>query len=195
MRRPRKPSPATLISLVALFVALGGTSYAALKLPKNSVGARELKANSVGASEVKAGSLVTSDFKRSERSGLAGPQGPQGPPGPQGLQGPQGPAGAREFARVKGNNGQLVNGTALASYRSATGTYYLTFANEIDKCAASATSTAYEGFDGSVYRVWAQVGVGVQEGGAYNKHTVAVNLFDSGGSNVDSSFSLILVCP
>ena len=38
-RRLRAPSPALVISLIALFVALGGTSYAAINaLPKNSVG-------------------------------------------------------------------------------------------------------------------------------------------------------------
>jgi hypothetical protein len=36
----RRPSPAIVISLVALFVALSGTSYSAVTklLPKNSVG-------------------------------------------------------------------------------------------------------------------------------------------------------------
>ncbi len=32
----RRLSPATVISLIALFVALGGTSYAALSIPRNS---------------------------------------------------------------------------------------------------------------------------------------------------------------
>ena len=32
------PSPALAVALLALFVALGGTGYAALKLPNNSVG-------------------------------------------------------------------------------------------------------------------------------------------------------------
>jgi hypothetical protein len=38
--RPRRPSPALVISLIALFVALSGTAYA---LATNSIGARELK--------------------------------------------------------------------------------------------------------------------------------------------------------
>ncbi|MFL5960322.1 MAG: hypothetical protein ACJ75G_08680 [Gaiellaceae bacterium] len=44
MKRPlRAPSPASIISLIALFVALGGTSYAAITtLPKNSVGTKQL---------------------------------------------------------------------------------------------------------------------------------------------------------
>jgi hypothetical protein len=46
-RRPRAPSPALVISLIALFVALGGTTYAATNLPKNSVGTKQLKNNAV----------------------------------------------------------------------------------------------------------------------------------------------------
>ncbi len=34
----RLPSPAMVVACVALTVALGGTGYAAIKLPRNSVG-------------------------------------------------------------------------------------------------------------------------------------------------------------
>jgi hypothetical protein len=76
---------ANVIATVALFLALGGTGYAALKLPKNSVGPKQLRSNAVTSAKVKAGSLVTSDFKRSQRASLRGPAGPkgdQGVPGP-----------------------------------------------------------------------------------------------------------------
>ncbi len=51
-RRLRRPSPATAISLIALFVALGGTAYA-LKLGRHSVGTRQLKFKSVGTKQLK----------------------------------------------------------------------------------------------------------------------------------------------
>ena len=70
------------VAYLALFVALGGTSYAAVKLPAASVGARELKANAVTARTVKDGSLLARDFKTGQLP--AGPQGPQGPQGPKG---------------------------------------------------------------------------------------------------------------
>ena len=45
-----KPSPAMVVSLIALFVALGGTSYAAITaVPKNSVGTPQLKNGAVTA--------------------------------------------------------------------------------------------------------------------------------------------------
>lgn len=51
------PSPALVISLIALFVALGGTSYAAMTLPKNSVGTKQLKNGAVTAAKIDLGVL------------------------------------------------------------------------------------------------------------------------------------------
>ena len=77
------------VALLALFVALGGSGYAALKLPKNSVGSAQLKTNSVTSSKVKDKSLRAGDFKPGALpAGARGPVGPQGPPGPA-----SGPAG------------------------------------------------------------------------------------------------------
>jgi hypothetical protein len=90
-----KPSPAMLVALLALFVALGGTSYAALQLAPNSVGGKHLKRNAVTSPKVKPGSLLLSDFRASQRSSLRGPQGPEGQQGAQGAQGPQGAQGAQ----------------------------------------------------------------------------------------------------
>ncbi len=94
MRRPRLslPSPAMAVAVLALFVALGGTGYAALKLPKNSVSTKQLKkgavknadigANAVTGPKVKRGSLTASDF----RAGSL-PQGPKGDAGAPGAPG------------------------------------------------------------------------------------------------------------
>jgi hypothetical protein len=51
-------SPSMAVALVALMVALGGTSYAVAKLPKNSVGTAQLKANAVTTAKLKAGSVT-----------------------------------------------------------------------------------------------------------------------------------------
>jgi hypothetical protein len=103
---------ANLTALLALFVALGGSSYAALALPKASVGAKQLKKNSVTSPKVKPGSLRLSDFRRSQRASLRGPQGLQGPkgdtgaPGAPGANGAPGPAGsAVAFAHVTAAGG------------------------------------------------------------------------------------------
>jgi hypothetical protein len=57
-RRLRAPSPAFVISLIALFVALGGTTYAATSLPKNSVGTKQLKKNAVTGPKIKKGAVT-----------------------------------------------------------------------------------------------------------------------------------------
>jgi hypothetical protein len=75
-----------VLSVVAVFAALGGTSYAAVKVSKNSVGASQIKTNAVGSSEVKNGSLRKVDLRASDL--------PTGPVGPIGLAGAQGPKGA-----------------------------------------------------------------------------------------------------
>jgi hypothetical protein len=92
-----RPSPAMLVAVLALIIALGGTSYAAIKLPANSVGTRQLKANAVVSSKIKDGTLTAKDFAKGQLAvGSAGPQGvpgTQGPAGPAGAPGPQGDPG------------------------------------------------------------------------------------------------------
>lgn len=79
-----------MISLIALFVALGGTSYAVLKLPPRSVGNRELKRDAVTASKIRNGSIGQAEL--ADGVGVRGPRGPQGPPGTAGAPGTGGVA-------------------------------------------------------------------------------------------------------
>jgi hypothetical protein len=84
-----RPSPATVIACIALIVALGGTGYAAVTLPANSVGTAQLKKNAVTSLKVKNGSLLSADFKAGQIP--AGPAGPAGAAGTAGAAGPAGP--------------------------------------------------------------------------------------------------------
>jgi hypothetical protein len=52
-----------VISLIALFVALGGASYAAVSLPNNSVGNAQLKNGSVGFAKMRNGSVGNAQIK------------------------------------------------------------------------------------------------------------------------------------
>ena len=112
------PSPSMAVALLALGVALGGTSYAAIKLPKNSVGSKQIKANAVTGVKVRDASLFANDFAPGQL-----PRGAVGPAGPRGAQGPKGDAatlGAPEawkplpFSIGWGNYG---GGHVLAAYR------------------------------------------------------------------------------
>jgi hypothetical protein len=116
--RSRLPSPAMLVACVALVVALGGVSYAAGVLPKNSVGtaqlkktavtAAKLKENAVTGKKVKNATLMATDFKPGQLP--AGPQGPKGDPGPQGPKGDPGALGANSVGAGEVQDGSL--GTA-----------------------------------------------------------------------------------
>lgn len=93
------------VAYLALFVALGGTSYAVARLPANSVGAAQITRNAVGSQEVRNFSLLAKDFKRgSLPRGATGATGPQGDPGPQGQTGPKGDTGARGPSDIFGNS-------------------------------------------------------------------------------------------
>lgn len=127
------------VALVALFVALTGTSIAAVSaLPANSVGARELRNGSVGPKElrgravtvgkiaagavtsgvVRNGSLTVADFDRRQLpTGTVGPVGPAGPIGPAGAPGPQGPQGPQGAPGPQGPRGEP--GRLLGSIRTA----------------------------------------------------------------------------
>jgi hypothetical protein len=129
-----RPSPAMVVALLALFVALGGTSYAALNLPRNSVGTRQLKKNAVTAAKlhknavtsvkVKAHSLLAKDFESGQLP--AGPQGPQGPQGNAGPQGATGPTGANGVSVTSQTlpSGSLNCPYGGSSFRAANGTTY-----------------------------------------------------------------------
>jgi hypothetical protein len=77
---PRHP---TVVAYLALFVALGGSSYAAVQLSRNSVKSKHI-AN---------GQVKRADLARKARVGRPGPAGAPGAQGPEGSQGPKGDPG------------------------------------------------------------------------------------------------------
>jgi hypothetical protein len=91
-----RPSPAMIVSIVALVLALGGTGYAATSLPKNSVTTKQVVDRSLRANDFAPGQLP---------AGKQGPIGPAGQQGPQGLQGPQGTKGDPGTKGDKGTTG------------------------------------------------------------------------------------------
>ena len=76
MHRPF--SYANVAATLALFVALGGTSYAAVTLAPASVKAKHLAAGAVTTAKVKNGSLKAADFASGHLpAGARGATGPQ----------------------------------------------------------------------------------------------------------------------
>lgn len=61
----RRLNYANVTATIALFVALGGSAYAAIQLPKNSVGPRQLKKSAVTTAKVKDAAITGPKIKLS----------------------------------------------------------------------------------------------------------------------------------
>jgi hypothetical protein len=79
------------IALIALFVALGGTSYAAIRLPRNSVGWLQIRGNAITSSKIRDGSLSRRDFAPGQLPPVRAASSDGGTAGGQGIPGPAGP--------------------------------------------------------------------------------------------------------
>jgi hypothetical protein len=136
---------ANVMATIAVFVALGGTSYAVMQLPKNSVGSKQIRANAVGASEIRKSTVRSSEIKdrsvalrdisRGARDRL---RGQTGPVGPQGAAGP--PAATLSAAVRSGGDYARSNGTSQASTDHRTeGVYRVDFNRDLNACYVAAT--------------------------------------------------------
>jgi hypothetical protein len=101
-RRP-KLSYANVTATLAVFLSLGGVSYAAVEIPRNSVGTPQLRDGAVDSAKIKDGALQYEDFGFGETP--AGLEGPRGPKGVRGARGPKGAKGATGAAGAAGAPG------------------------------------------------------------------------------------------
>jgi hypothetical protein len=83
------------VGLLALFVALGGTSYAAIKLPPNSVTSKQVKNASLRAVDFKKGQLPRGATGLTGLPGAAGSKGDAGGKGDPGEKGAKGDTGTQ----------------------------------------------------------------------------------------------------
>lgn len=126
----RRPSSTAIVAYLALFISLGGTSFAVTKLARNSVGSEQVKDQSLQANDLAPGVAVS------------GPRGPRGATGPVGPAGPQGPAGTVNayIGRVATMSFPQTAGTRanVVSVRVPAGSYALTFATHFWSDTANA---------------------------------------------------------
>lgn len=108
---------ANVTSIVALFVALGGTAAAAVMITGKNVAdgsltGRDVKNSSLGSKKIKDGDLVAKDFKAGQLP--AGAQGAQGPQGAAGADGSDGAAGPSDIYAA-GNANEVLDTTGLTT--------------------------------------------------------------------------------
>lgn len=72
---------ANVVALLALFIALGGASYAAVVLPANSVGASQIRTGAVHSSDIHDGTIASNDLNASVRGALTDARTPTGAAG------------------------------------------------------------------------------------------------------------------
>lgn len=95
----RRPSGATVISVIALFVALGGSAGAAALTGKS------IQNGTITGKDIKDRSIAAKDLQRSA-AGIKGERGDTGPQGPKGSQGPPGADGAPGPEGIEGEKGK-----------------------------------------------------------------------------------------
>jgi hypothetical protein len=188
VRRVRERlSYANVVATLALFVALGGTSYA-LTLPRNSVGSKQLRTNSIGRSEIKRGAVNTRaiknqsirlrDVSRGTRNALRGTPG---------LTGPQGPPGFQLFAAVS-SGGVIHKGNANYTRDSGPNGRVIGFNRHVGDCVATATLAFVPG-GGVETPPPGHVTVAPTDDGK-----VLVRTWNSSGDEVFLPFNLIVAC-
>jgi len=142
----KTPSPALVVSLVALVVALGGSGYAIAKLPKNSVGSAQIKEGAVTPAKIRKGSLTADLFApgvlvagAKGEKGEAGAAGAAGATGATGATGAQGLAGsARAYASVSAAGSLSRAKNVLAANKVTPGVYCVQLDPSIDVATAVA---------------------------------------------------------
>src|SRR5438552_2773620 len=141
--RRHRPSPALVVACLALAVALGGTSYAAVVLPAGSVGTKQLQNGAVIEPKVKHHSLLARDFARGQLP--AGPQGIAGPQGASGTPGPKGDPATKLFAIIKPADPKPTvgaqSGGVDVTHGDALGEFEVTFPQDVSKCVALGSVT------------------------------------------------------
>jgi hypothetical protein len=129
----RPPSPAMVVALLALFVALGGTGYAA---SHHSAAAKKKKKSSA-LTVRKVNSLIQTYFNAHKQALI----------GPRGATGPAGADATKLFAQIRATGGpSIVRGSGVTGVvgpadTGNTGLYNVTFNRDISKCVPVGSGT------------------------------------------------------
>jgi hypothetical protein len=128
-----------VIALIALFVALGGTGYAA---SHHTTASKKKKKTALTVNKVN--SLIQTYFNKHKQALI-------GPPGPKGATGASGADATKLFVQVKSTptpsivRGSGVTGVLGPADTGTTGLYQVTFNRDLSGCVAVASRTSSDG--------------------------------------------------
>jgi hypothetical protein len=192
---------ANVVSVVALFVALGGSSYAAVTLSKNSVTSKQIKnrqvkkvdlaRNSVNSAKVIDGSLRARDFAASQLGVLTGPKGDQGPKGDKGDPGAPAPEAWALY------NNSMIAGKGVTSITQAAiaGQYRVVFVQEVrNKCAILVSPADWTSLvvNPDLVDIGEPKRLNIGASGSFKEVTVAIH--STTGANTTGGFSIAAFC-
>jgi hypothetical protein len=178
MLRRLVPSPSMFVALVALFVALGGSAYAAIVIT-----GKNIRNSTVVGADIKNGALASRDLKKDSVGGVAilesrlktVPSASQAD-------------GLTRFAVVT-NAGSLARGRNVTSaVRTGVGRYQVTFDRDVRGCAYLATigdSSAAGPPQGSEITTSSL---------ATNANAISIRTENDAGAAVDRPFHLVVPC-
>jgi hypothetical protein len=156
-----------LVGYLALFVALGGTSYAAVSLPAESVGTKQLRNGAVTSKKLARGSITPAKLDTRLLGGSI-----------------------RYWAQVN-QNGQVVSGSRGASASAGGAQYTVSWGTRFpSRCAALVTSAAVPG----IAPIADSTGVGINQPTSGKGPTVVYVWTFSNGSPTRAPFYIVVVC-
>ncbi len=167
--RPLRHIRNNAVGYIALFVALGGTGYAALSLPANSVGTRQLRNSAVTSRKIAKGAVAASALDPKSIAGHIA-----------------------DWAQIR------ADGKVTASHPKASvsmsdpgrGLFRVSWNRSIPSgCVAVANPTNVPIVVGSATA--SVLGLGGQN----SAHSLLVSTFDSGGNNVPENVNVLVICP
>jgi hypothetical protein len=195
---PKQLTYANVTATLALFVALGGTSYAAVKIT-----GKDVANSSLTTKDVKNRSLLGRDFKLGQLpAGLPGAQGAKGDRGAQGLRGvpgddgaPGAPGSAAAFATVDQSGGLYASPNSKNVDRATkvhfdpdppvTGAYCVHSTVPVNHIVA----TLYGGAGGEITAVPV---TDINCATGHGEYNVSVHTFDSAGVAANRSFTIAI---
>jgi hypothetical protein len=179
MLRRLLPSPAMVVAMISLFVALGGVSYG---LATGSIDSREVKNNSLRSRDVRNGILTGRDMGRDRVGGGAVKESSLGTVPSASIA----DGGARHASVTSA--GVLARGRSVVSAaRTSEGRYQVIFDRDVRNCVFAATIADA----GAAAPPQGEIGASALSS---NVNGVAVRTENSAGNPADRPFHLIVPC-